>query len=80
MVFPTPVGVFPDYLDRLMDEIGLPHTRGGVSFDTALGTTASTSSPHPWGCFHWSLQTMSTHGVFPTPVGVFLLQKNMVLK
>mgnify|MGYP003563843686 CR=1 FL=1 len=31
LVFPTPVGVFPKYLDKEAQKKGLPHARGGVS-------------------------------------------------
>ena len=40
--------------DDLTDEqaeAGLPHARGGVSFDKAFDLLIGKSSPRPWGCF-----------------------------
>ena len=51
----------------------LPHARGGVSYFALSPPVRSTSSPRPWGCFGL-LAGMRLHpGVFPTPVGVFLV-------
>ncbi len=49
--FPTPVGVFlrPDLMHGAGS--GLPHARGGVSYDLLPDLLALQPSPRPWGCF-----------------------------
>ena len=73
-VFPTPVGVFlnKDAIREML--FGLPHACGGVS-EKCTGTPLNPwSSPRLWGCFQRSFPDLAWHHVFPTPVGVFLLQ------
>ena len=70
-VFPTRVGVFPAWTRRRKQHERLPHTRGGVSFFAAHGSRSRRSSPHAWGCFHWSDEYGRMLAVFPTRVGVF---------
>ena len=78
-VFPTPVGVFLGILRSSGGEIGLPHTRGGVSYIPGSNPDGKVSSPHPWGCFfRYQTQLQSRH-VFPTPVGVFLKAGNTLI-
>ncbi len=72
-VFPTPVGVFPFNSGNCVAWRCLPHARGGVSLIRTLRTNPSESSPRPWGCFSQRLRLASKFGVFPTPVGVFLM-------
>ena len=52
--------------------ICLPHARGGVSARRAEEREKALSSPRPWGCFWRKVHVNKRHGVFPTPVGVFL--------
>ncbi len=70
-VFPTPVGVFPDYTNRSAYIERLPHARGGVSPVICPTSAAPWSSPRPWGCFPAGLRHGHYLKVFPTPVGVF---------
>ena len=72
-VFPTPVGVFLADGQCGAGQGGLPHACGGVSPWTSLSRSSSLSSPRLWGCFHTPLIVDLGHGVFPTPVGVFLV-------
>ena len=72
-VFPTPVGVFPILAEHSGMSAGLPHARGGVSPPERARVNAVKSSPRPWGCFSPSPCMQPAPGVFPTPVGVFLL-------
>ena len=53
--------------------VSLPHARGGVSVFKRFVSIHETSSPRPWGCFLKRLQFRLENEVFPTPVGVFLL-------
>ena len=73
VVFPTPVGVFlhERSFHALVER--LPHTRGGVSGSLTGPWEMLGSSPHPWGCFLFHGMFLFFVGVFPTPVGVFLL-------
>ncbi len=70
-VFPTPVGVFPSVVSDTSGLYGLPHARGGVSGSIGLDTSATGSSPRPWGCFFTPSLLTNVAEVFPTPVGVF---------
>ena len=74
-VFPTPVGVFPDYSAAGCAFYRLPHARGGVSRCSTVAFSAPKSSPRPWGCFCCGQGRADSIQVFPTPVGVFLPQK-----
>ncbi len=71
-VFPTRVGVFLIGVPFVGPEIGLPHTRGGVSVISALFQRRPPSSPHAWGCFYRAESQPDGIIVFPTRVGVFL--------
>ena len=51
----------------------LPHARGGVSYQQAYWLAHRASSPRPWGCFLLRQRSAHDDGVFPTPVGVFLV-------
>lgn len=70
-VFPTRVGVFLIGVPFVGPEIGLPHTRGGVSVISALFQRRPPSSPHAWGCFYRAESQPDGIIVFPTRVGVF---------
>ena len=83
-VFPTPVGVFPQWQKRAAGHTGLPHAkrpsgrrpglphaRGGVSMGLASQAHIGLSSPRPWGCFGCESTQKTLQYVFPTPVGVF---------
>ncbi len=72
-VFPTRVGVFLIGVPFVGPEIGLPHTRGGVSVISALFQRRPPSSPHAWGCFYRAESQPDGIIVFPTRVGVFLV-------
>ena len=71
LVFPTPVGVFLKLVRSLLSSLGLPHARGGVSFQLFLKRLRKRSSPRPWGCFSPIRKVKGIAFVFPTPVGVF---------
>src|SRR5690606_24856050 len=74
VVFPTPVGVFPLPAPACYFAVRLPHARGGVSHGQMLGIHLAASSPRPWGCFsQWRIAAASA-SIFPTPVGVFLIE------
>ena len=51
----------------------LPHARGGVSDMHRVHHRSDESSPRPWGCFQRLQHRFLQPGVFPTPVGVFLV-------
>ncbi len=77
-VFPTHVGVFLNAPSETPGYLGLPHARGGVS-DNGWGIfLGMTSSPRTWGCFSRGGHRRYRSSVFPTHVGVFLL--NNLLK
>ena len=78
-VFPTPVGVFLRSVVGYSVMTGLPHARGGVSVFDALTSHAHKSSPRPWGCFLELAQMRGGCEVFPTPVGVFLKGRCVVI-
>ena len=79
IVFPTPVGVFLQQRGGPLRAPGLPHTRGGVSFDEALASL-NRSSPHPLGGFYSTMGRYAGMAVFPTPVGVFLSSASPMLR
>ncbi len=72
-VFPTPVGVFLPLPKRPEQAERLPHARGGVSIILLAFIFTIRSSPRPWGCFLILFPFPLLILVFPTPVGVFLL-------
>ncbi|SMG66852.1 conserved hypothetical protein [methanotrophic bacterial endosymbiont of Bathymodiolus sp.] len=51
VVFPTPVGVFPETAHLSQRTTSLPHARGGVSIFSCWSENRTSSSPRPWGCF-----------------------------
>ena len=53
---------------------GLPHACGGVSWINLPYFRADESSPRLWGCFQAQAALCPQTVVFPTPVGVFLIQ------
>ena len=71
VVFPTHVGVFPDWLSSRQTRSGLPHARGGVSDGYGLVMDKGSSSPRTWGCFSMRATAFAYPAVFPTHVGVF---------
>ena len=73
-VFPTSVGVFLRKHQRHLSKDSLPHVRGGVSDGIYVCIADARSSPRPWGCFLTILLTSQILLVFPTSVGVFLMQ------
>ena len=73
LVFPTPVGVFPQRHVRRFPPESLPHACGGVSLGGPGAGQSAGSSPRLWGCFHQPVGHRVRAVVFPTPVGVFLL-------
>ena len=74
-VFPTCVGVFPFYCSPSFSSTSLPHVRGGVSLYRWLKGERAPSSPRAWGCFYPEKPFEHRDAVFPTCVGVFLVQK-----
>ena len=73
-VFPTHVGVFPSFRARSAMYSGLPHARGGVSSSKNDIRITAQSSPRTWGCFFIFYWLDVYIDVFPTHVGVFLVQ------
>ena len=73
VVFPTCVGVFPGIPSAMPAVSCLPHVRGGVSFHSEEIATLAWSSPRAWGCFAVNPTAILACPVFPTCVGVFLL-------
>ena len=73
-VFPTHVGVFLIDVVSNYAWLGLPHARGGVSTQRGLPPHLHPSSPRTWGCFCKLVGMRESKGVFPTHVGVFLIQ------
>ena len=71
LVFPTPVGVFPDDGLVALVKDGLPHACGGVSIKKRKAGRLKRSSPRLWGCFQINQCPLTCRQVFPTPVGVF---------
>ncbi len=72
-VFPTCVGVFLKSPSQIGITTCLPHMRGGVSIGRQGDECRDQSSPHAWGCFQFHFSTSGGISVFPTCVGVFLL-------
>ena len=70
-VFPTHVGVFPNYKGVYYGRVRLPHACGGVSSLTAARDWGTLSSPRMWGCFQELNKFFQKLIVFPTHVGVF---------
>ena len=73
-VFPTRVGVFLRSAVRPRASQCLPHPRGGVSVLNADMWIRPLSSPPAWGCFLLYRVSLEIMGVFPTRVGVFLVE------
>ncbi len=73
-VFPTRVGVFLIGVPFVGPEIGLPHTRGGVSIVQSHNLTGLSSSPHAWGCFYLPASAPGRSRVFPHTRGGVSLQ------
>ncbi len=74
-VFPTHVGVFLGLDVSQTLETRLPHARGGVSIGSEDAFARGESSPRTWGCF-FTVKAIDIFGnVFPTHVGVFLVDK-----
>ena len=75
VVFPTCVGVFLTVILRKSIALRLPHVRGGVSYTKRPLKKGLRSSPRAWGCFYPEKPFEHRDAVFPTCVGVFLVQK-----
>ena len=71
-VFPTHVGVFPDFPWPETFRWSLPHACGGVPSGSRDAGTSGTSSPRMWGCSVAQIEDADLLVVFPTHVGVFL--------
>ena len=78
-VFPTLVGVFPLGSKSWRRPGSLPHARGGVSLPLMRSCTALSSSPRSWGCFLPPRPQDGDALVFPTLVGVFPGQGEVLL-
>ena len=79
-LFPTPVGVFPTTTPCRIANSTLPHARGGVSYTSQTVNGIRNSSPRTWGCFQSRLSNYFRIALFPTPVGVFLIHRNSMLR
>ena len=72
-VFPTHVGVFLRHMHDMQTSASLPHACGGVSYIIGTNGTVEGSSPRMWGCFQLLDLAQYAGIVFPTHVGVFLI-------
>ena len=72
LLFPTHVGVSPPMMFKVVIDISLPHTRGGVPHYASNSLKIHDSSPHTWGCPSKSASLPMTRKLFPTHVGVSL--------
>ncbi len=79
VVFPTSVGVFLNGYGYAGVETSFPHVRGGVSSFAASIAAVVRFSPRPGGCFCQMHRFLYIKLVFPTSVGVFLLDEQMAL-
>ena len=71
---PRTWGCFPlSHLNARAAE-SLPHARGGVSRYRNFSETFFSSSPRTWGCFYLPWAQWRYSSVFPTHVGVFLVE------
>ncbi len=77
-VFPTCVGVFPHGLSFPLTTHRLPHVRGGVSHSFTGLNRRNRSSPRAWGCFSRIMAQKLPLPVFPTCVGVFLAELDLL--
>ncbi|VGL02048.1 Domain of uncharacterised function (DUF2825) [Klebsiella pneumoniae] len=73
-VFPTHVGVFLHPPWERPGHLCLPHARGGVSTRQGGADSVRGSSPRTWGCFRNGDNECKSWRVFPTHVGVFLME------
>jgi len=73
-VFPTPVGMVPATPARLVGIYRFPHARGDGPVIAAAVIMRHMFSPRPWGWSHPILATIYSSRVFPTPVGMVLIQ------
>ena len=69
------MGVFLKALERGLGYKRLPHARGGVSHSELGYRISRVSSPRTWGCFYPPEYYFPVYEVFPTHVGVFLVDK-----
>ena len=72
MVFPTGVGMFPHAERHHRNKACLPHRRGDVSQTLDACLLVGESSPQAWGCFLALTAHRCGAVVFPTGVGMFL--------
>ena len=79
VVFPTLVGVFLNSEPFRPLISGLPHARGGVSSLPSFESSVLGSSPRSWGCFCSLACRCHACAVFPTLVGVFPGQGEVLL-
>ena len=77
-VFPTPVGMFRILKDLLRYSRRFPHARGDVPSTRDAAAMREAFSPRPWGCSARLLAKQERRGVFPTPVGMFLVETHDV--
>ena len=73
-VFPTCVGGFLFKASMAIRNGGLPHVRGGGAISVYGIDQTRMSSPRAWGCFRLAACKGGESHVFPTCVGVFLLE------
>ena len=71
LVFPTHVGVFLLLLARVILQVSIPHSCGGVSTIFPSSCKPQLYSPLMWGCFPIWFYFGCLQRVFPTHVGVF---------
>ena len=74
-LFPTHVGVSPLPVRSRLRVYPLPHTRGGVPNCYMEDWIYRNSSPHTWGCPYLPLVPQWVSLLFPTHVGVSLLDE-----
>ena len=78
-VFPTRVGMFLDCSGRGRAPRRFPHTRGDVPDSAMMNKMSAKFSPHAWGCSDALLPRVRAPGVFPTRVGMFLVENGNLL-
>ena len=69
------MGVFLIMAMKDLASHSLPHARGGVSDFASTHLEQDMSSPRTWGCFSGHPALPLKELVFPTHVGVFLVDK-----
>ena len=68
--YPTRVGMHPAATGSGIRGRGLPHTRGDAPRGSATTTSASSLTPHAWGCTTAARRVADSIAAYPTRVGI----------